>query len=180
MEKELSLNVPFQRESIDSKNLTGIEEISEGNLAMKDIQQCGVALRADSISRSSDLPTAKQIKAAVKVVEDDEDETIFEVQIGESNFLPAYFLEIGAKVSRAICKIETFGVDYKNREGSWMGTGFLVSTNILLTNHHVLNSVDTARNATCIFNFQNDENEVPQPTKRFQVNPDKLFLTSPV
>lgn len=180
MEKELSLNVPFQRESMDSKNITGLEEISEGNLSMKDVRRCGVALRADSIRKSANLPSVKEINDAVKMVEDVKDETIFEVQIGESNFLPACFLELGAKVSRAICKIEAEGVNYKGKSGSWEGTGFMVSENILLTNHHVLNSLDVARNATCIFNFQQDENEKMQPTKRFQINPDRLFLTSPI
>ena len=180
MENDLSMNVPFQRASMNSKNITGLEEISKENLAISDVRHCGIALRADSTRQSTALPSVKDIKDAVKMVEDVNDETIFEVQVGTSNFLPACFLELGAKVSRAICKIETFGVNYKGNNGSWSGTGFMVSPNILLTNHHVLNTLDAARNATCIFNFQEDETEKLQPTKQFQINPDKLFLTSPV
>jgi hypothetical protein len=105
--------------------------------------------------------------------------TIEELVLGKSNLLPAWFLEVGARRASAVCKIETSGVDFKGRTGSWAGTGFLISPNVLLTNHHVLNSTDTAGRARCIFNFQNDEGGKAQQPRSFRVNAQRLFITSP-
>jgi len=107
-------------------------------------------------------------------------EPSLEVVIERSNFLPACFLETGARRSGAVCLVKASGTSYDGATGKWTGTGFLVSENILLTNHHVLNSPEVAGNAMCIFNFQMDEQGSEQPTKGFRVNPQKLFLTSPV
>jgi endonuclease/exonuclease/phosphatase family metal-dependent hydrolase/V8-like Glu-specific endopeptidase len=103
---------------------------------------------------------------------------IFEMVLGRSNFLPACFLEIGASRGRAVCKVKTWGVDFRGTQGEWAGTGFLVSPNILLTNNHVLHDVASAANATCIFNFQVDESNQLLATKGFRVNPERLFVTS--
>jgi len=103
----------------------------------------------------------------------------FEAIIGRSNFLPAVFLEIGAAASHSTCLIRTSGVDYEGRPGSWSGTGFLLSANVLVTNHHVLNSAEVAAAANCVFNYQVGVDGRPLPTRTFRLRPDRLFLTSP-
>ncbi|WP_145418512.1 trypsin-like peptidase domain-containing protein [Planctomycetes bacterium K23_9] len=96
-----------------------------------------------------------------------------------SNLLPAWFLEIGAANSKAVCLLQASGTNYEGERGSWKGTGFLVSPNILLTNHHVLNSKNVARNSACVFNFQANVDGTERETRRFRLNPDRLFITSP-
>lgn len=61
----------------------------------------------------------------------------------------------------------------------------MVSRNILLTNHHVLNSIDVPRAATIEFDYQITEDDLldgppdSEPAAvRFRLNPDRLFLTS--
>jgi DNA/RNA endonuclease G (NUC1) len=103
----------------------------------------------------------------------------FEAVIGRSNFLPAVFLEIGVAASRSTCLVRTSGVDYQGRPGSWSGTGFLLSANVLVTNHHVLNSAEVAAAANCVFNYQVGADGRPLPTRTFRLRPDRLFLTSP-
>ena len=103
----------------------------------------------------------------------------FELVIGRSNLLPAVFLEIGVATSRATCLIRTSGVDFLGRSGSWSGTGFLLSPNLLLTNHHVLNSPEVAAAGTCVFDYQIGRDGQPMPTHAFRLRPDRLFLTSP-
>lgn len=116
--------------------------------------------------------TAEQYEAAQA------DQLGFERIVGRNNQLPVSFLDIGVQTSRATCKIEASGVDYTGASGAWVGTGFLVSKNLLLTNNHVINSIDVARNATCVFNFQLGADGKPATTKRFRVRPDRLFITS--
>jgi DNA/RNA endonuclease G (NUC1) len=55
----------------------------------------------------------------------------------------------------------------------------LVSPNILVTNHHVLNTPEVAAAGTCIFNFQVGADGQPQTPSNFRLLPDRLFLTSP-
>jgi len=96
------------------------------------------------------------------------------------NFLPAVFMEQGALRARAVCLIETDGEGYDRVRGKWYGTGFLVCGDILLTNHHVINSIETARNALCIFNFQLGPDGKPAETLAVRLDPDRLFVTSPL
>ncbi len=96
------------------------------------------------------------------------------------DFLPAVFLALGAERSRAVALIETEGFDHEGKQARWSGTGFLVHTNLLLTNYHVLNSLAVAKNARVIFNFQLDANQKPAETVAFKLDPDRLFLTSPL
>jgi V8-like Glu-specific endopeptidase len=56
----------------------------------------------------------------------------------------------------------------------------MVSDNVLLTNYHVLNSPDVARKATVIFEYEQHADGAEAPTKSFRLNPDRLFVTSPV
>ena len=107
-----------------------------------------------------------------------ESQSGFEAIIGRSNFLPAVFLEVGARVSQATCMIRAAGTNYRGLSGQWTGTGFLISPNLLMTNNHVLNSTSVARAANCVFDFQLDETGQPMRTKSYRLRPDRLFVTS--
>lgn len=96
-----------------------------------------------------------------------------------SNLLPAWFLEIGAANSRAVCLVQASGTNYQGDRGSWKGTGFLVAPNILLTNHHVLNTKNVARSSSCVFNFQANVDGTERETRTFRLNPERLFISSP-
>ncbi len=117
--------------------------------------------------------TAEQYRDAVQT------QGGFERIVGRNNLLPAAFLEVGVQTSRATCLVKTSGIDFDGQRGSWVGTGFLVSRNLLLTNHHVINSLDVARAGECVFNFQLGVDGRPGQTKSFRMRPDRLFLTSP-
>ncbi|MBK8176305.1 MAG: trypsin-like peptidase domain-containing protein [Rhodospirillales bacterium] len=100
--------------------------------------------------------------------------------VSQPNFVPAAFLVIGARCARSVCKIETHGRDFQNIEGRWFGTGFLVAADVLLTNHHVLHSIEAAREAWCIFNYEVDGEGKPLETVAVRLEPERLFVTSPV
>jgi hypothetical protein len=140
------------------------------NLSMSDLKEVGHRFRMIQ----SD-PLAIQLEEDRRI----SGGALPELVNGAANFLPACFLEIGVKQVQAVCKIDTSGVDYAGRSGEWCGTGFLVSPNLLLTNHHVLNSPDVAKNAWCIFNFQLGVDFTPLETVGFRLQPERLFVTSP-
>lgn len=116
------------------------------------------------------------------------DELGLEAQIADWNTAPAGVLEILANRRRCVCKVVVeHGVDFRGRQGTWHGTGFLVAPNLLLTNHHVLNSTSVAENAFAEFNFElpperllNFDSVPPGSTDRYRLDPSRLFITSGV
>lgn len=115
-----------------------------------------------------------------------------EAAVGVFDVREAGLLSILAKLSRAVCKISVPAGPYTNFQnqaasGSWSGTGFLVGPNLLLTNHHVLNSHAVAAAAVAEFEYQFTETDITDgppdtapPAVRFKLKPDRLFITSPM
>jgi endonuclease G len=104
-----------------------------------------------------------------------DDSLAFERIMGDNNFFPVNYLSRGARMARAVAKLQIFmpgGIPWSS------GSGFLVGPGLMLTNHHVIESRDVARRARAIFDFQEDDMFQPMPTKAFQVTGD-IFFTSP-
>lgn len=132
----------------------------------------------ENINLSENVPFLRAAPATVNELSIDL--STLELTIGRSNLLPAWFLSVGAERARAVCKIKTSGTSYDGQQGNWSGTGFMVSPNIMLTNHHVLNSFETAQNGRCIFNYQKDPAGQILTGTVYRLNPSRLFVTSPV
>ena len=62
----------------------------------------------------------------------------------ETYFQPVVFLDQGRQVSRAVGLIKV---------GNKVASGFLVTPQLLLTNHHVIGSIDEAKNAIVEFRY---------------------------
>ena len=104
----------------------------------------------------------------------------FELTIGADDTMPYWFLEDGADRGRAVCKIIASGVAYDGMAyPEWVGTGFLIAPNILLTNNHVLNSRAVAAQATAVFDYQQDGAGGFAARAEFRFDPDRLFVSSP-
>jgi hypothetical protein len=114
-----------------------------------------------------------------------------EAAVGRVETAEAAVLSVLARHARAVCRISVPPGPYTDFRGlpadesAWTGTGFLVSRNLLLTNHHVLNSVAVAEAATAEFDFQVSESDLldgpPDETPAatvFRLNPRRLFVTS--
>lgn len=100
----------------------------------------------------------------------------FERVIGRNDLLPINYFERGLLAARAVGRIG----DLSNGEAdAFWGTGFMVSPNLILTNNHVLEDVRAAQNAIVEFNYQRDARGQLSPTRRFRLNPDIAFFTSP-
>lgn len=102
-----------------------------------------------------------------------------EAIIDEDDSVPFRFLQLGADRGRAVCKIQASGVNFRGRTGRWSGTGFLVAPNILLTNHHVINSASVAAQSSAVFNYQETAPGVLAAMSSFTLDPDRLFVASP-
>lgn len=99
------------------------------------------------------------------------------------DFVPAYFLELGAQRQRSVARIRLkLAHDTETGTipaGAGWGTGFLVSDSLLMTNNHVLEDVDFAKNkAVAQFNFQVGLDGGPLPLFEFDLDPDQGFYTN--
>jgi len=169
MARDLSSSVEFLRPPGESARDGVTNEVAAAS-AFSDPQRVGMVMKAFNLERAGILPESVLSSRSIRELE---------IVLGENNILPAWFLDVAPMRSTAVCKIETSGTNYRGERGNWAGTGFLISDNIVLTNHHVINSTDTARNAQCIFNYQRDPQGRDLPVKRFRMRPDRLFITSP-
>lgn len=88
----------------------------------------------------------------------------------QATFLPLHFLEVGLLRAKAVALI---------RVPSGAGTGFLLPSNFLLTNNHVIPSLKIAEDAVVVFNNHVLENgTAATPTTR-RLDPANGFATSP-
>ena len=85
-----------------------------------------------------------------------------------ADFLAGAWLSTGASKADAVAKIKT---------DSELGTGFLVSPWLLMTNNHVIDSPDTARGAVAWFRYVEDADGCITPQK-LALQPGRCFVTS--
>ncbi|GAQ00044.1 DNA/RNA non-specific endonuclease [Leptolyngbya sp. NIES-2104] len=94
--------------------------------------------------------------------------------LGRNDLLPVNYLQKGSLAARAVCRIWVGDIFGSN--GSW-GTGFLVSPRLLITNHHVIHSIDEATRASVQFSYEMDINGRIRDGKTFQLSPQEAFVT---
>ncbi|MGH3753725.1 MAG: trypsin-like serine peptidase [Pseudonocardiaceae bacterium] len=99
----------------------------------------------------------------------------FERQIGGKDTQPCWFLTKGVEVRRRVGRIHIR--DARRRVG-W-GTGFLVAPNLLVTNQHVLDSLDTARCSRVEFDHEETFEGEILPSAIFDFAPSVLFMSDP-
>jgi endonuclease G len=97
----------------------------------------------------------------------------FERVIGQSNLLSINFLDRGRRAANSVCRIVI-----QSDEGEAYGTGFLVGPRLLLTNNHVIQSIDQAGECRAQFGYEVDAEGVPSEPVSFSLKPDEAFYTS--
>jgi endonuclease G len=102
-----------------------------------------------------------------------EREPTLERIINTADFVGIRYLDAGVAAARAIGRVHIRGAGGRLQG---YGTGSLVSSALLLTNHHVLPDAETARNSAIEFNFQDGLDGLPLPAQVFPFDPDKFFL----
>ena len=102
----------------------------------------------------------------------DEQVSLLERIIEESDLISSRFLPIGASVARAVGRITI----RQNGRRFGYGTGFLVSPELLLTNHHVLESSELAVDSFVEFDFFERQDGRTNPTVVHRLKPERFFL----
>lgn len=132
---------------------------------------------ADALARTSRAALPADVATAVVTAQPAQPlttaGTVLERIINTSDFLDVRYLELGIAAARAVGRIEI-------RDGAGdvegHGTGSLVSPRLLLTNHHVLDSAETAAGSVVQFDFQDGPDGRQLPVKTFALDPTAFFL----
>ena len=121
----------------------------------------------------SELIATEAVTQPVRsVVKPDEQVSLLERIIEESDLISSRFLPIGASVSRCVGRISI----RKNGRHLGYGTGFLVSPKLLMTNHHVLETAALAVDSFVEFDFFERRDGRTTPTVIHQLKPKQFFL----
>ncbi len=88
----------------------------------------------------------------------------------QSTLLPVSFLEVGLQKARAVVLIRRGDGD--------SGSGFLISGNLVITNHHVLSTPADAASATLLLNYQQTPAGLDAPAQTLTLAPAVGFATS--
>lgn len=169
-----------ERESQAAAAAARYGESSEARRAVEEQQDAGVAFpdsRDALAARATRLLNQQAISAAM-VVEAVRAEPLsapaaYERILGVSKELQAWsFLPRGARAARTVARISV----RENGRELPIGTGFLVSPSLLLTNHHVLSDADAARQCFVEFEAQVSVDNTPQAPTRLELDPDGFFV----
>lgn len=92
--------------------------------------------------------------------------------MGKSNLMDITYFHRGIKVAQSVCRVISIWGSQKNA----IGTGFLVSPRLLMTNHHVLDSHRKAKWCAAEFEYENGKKKKPDESYHFQLDPETFFL----
>jgi endonuclease G len=88
--------------------------------------------------------------------------------------LDVNYLQSGVEASKSVCRININSV--AGEEG--YGTGFLIGPRILITNNHVIPTLDYASFSSAEFNYEKGRDDQQLASKIFHFDPSKLFYTN--
>lgn len=87
------------------------------------------------------------------------------------------YLGLGMKAARSVARIQVR--DAGGGQIGW-GSGFLISPDLVLTNHHVLEDADIAGASRLQMPGEDDIDGNPLPVQVFDLDPKRFFITSPI
>ena len=104
-----------------------------------------------------------------------ESQPAYERKIGRANFLPVGYLAAGVYVARAVARV---AVKFAALPDAGLGTGFMISPTLFMTNNHVIRTANEARRYELQFNYQfSDDNSRLLPHVTYEFDPESAFFT---
>ena len=95
--------------------------------------------------------------------------------MGRNDLMPVNYLLQGYLSAYSICRIH---IRNENGRNEGFGTGFLISPQLLITNHHVLENEASALKSYAEFNYQYQLNGLPTMSDSFILAPEVFFATN--
>lgn len=97
----------------------------------------------------------------------------------DNNLLSAHFLTEGAEIQKAIAMVTLKVAMSGLSAGDGLGSGFLISNSLFMTNNHVISSKAFCDNVNMQFMYQDNYNSEPAISSEFfETNEDSFFHTN--
>jgi len=100
----------------------------------------------------------------------DTPESVAEKIIGENTLRPIAFLSQGVHVARSVAFISV-----QDGADRWSGTGFMITPDLAITNHHVLPDANVAPGVLFRFNYEENFHGEAQPTREYRAKQGGVF-----
>jgi endonuclease G len=163
---------PNLRQAVDKATARATKLEAGGNMGLQEIADSIHDKTPEQLNSSTEMDKRREFLDSLYDT-GREAQQAFERIINGNELQDANFLPRGALVSRAVLRVVV-------RAGARVigyGTGFLVGEGVLITNHHVLQSADIARNSLAEAFFQYGLAGEDEPKQTFTLDVDKLFFT---
>lgn len=98
---------------------------------------------------------------------------------GSVDFLPFSFLEEGVVRGNCVSRVEVRKQSPLGTEVLGHGTGFLIATDLLMTNAHVLKNAAIAERSRAQFRYEIDMSGSEKDVDNWSLDPNSFFVTSP-
>lgn len=186
LSKQLFSSNAHVRVTLGRKGISMLNNQSNNKLNNKEkaYQQLAASER---FQRSRDEYAANQLRLAVEPVEVVDtparvairktlatvaDPFTSEAILDTNDLVSINYLTKGQRTARSVCRIII-----RDSGGNTMGygTGFLVTSTLLLTNHHVLSTQTLASNSLAEFDYEFDGTDLPKASKIFQLDAARFF-----
>ncbi|MEV5884847.1 serine protease [Streptomyces sp. NPDC052020] len=168
-QREHQLFAAAARYGATSEERRAVERQRDAGVAFPDSYDA-LAARAARLLDQQAVPAAMAVEAVR--AEPLSPSAVYERILGVSKELQAWsFLPRGARAARTVARVSV----RENGRELPIGTGFLVSPRLLLTNHHVLPDADAARQGFVEFEAQVTVDNTPQTPTRLDLDPDAFF-----
>lgn len=159
------------RETARAREEVKRRQVRDGKQVVDSPEQ--VEARFERLVQMGQVPADMMLRSAPEREAEARHRTLERI-IDETNDLQsASFLSLGARTVRTTARIST-----NNRLRLVpIGTGFLVSPRVLMTNNHVLSDPHAASRAVAELNYELDADSAQGTIASYRLDPDELFLT---
>ena len=94
--------------------------------------------------------------------------------MGVNNLMDVSFFRKGWEVAQTVCRI----IYMRGQQKNALGTGFMVSPCLMMTNNHVIGSRFSAKRLFAEFDYENDDKGKIRDSHLFQFDPEAFFITN--
>ena len=132
-------------------------------------------LKKAANAKATELDTVSQIikrRSMIAMTAPEDVDVAFERYMGDNDLLPLNYLELGFLKGHSVGRIryqDTIALK------PVVATGFLISPDLVMTNHHVFPDINSFKDPFIEFDYYYDLNGVEKEKTVFQLNPQKFF-----
>jgi endonuclease G, mitochondrial len=139
-----------------------------------------VAMRLERIARhpltsiTIDRDERSTVARSEALSEEEFRQLVQERSFGQNDLMPVNYLEYALRVAQSVGRVI---IRNSSRRLVGYGTGSMVSPELMMTNNHVLSTVQAAQFGLIEFNYQSDLDGKIRQSQSYELDPDTFFIS---